>query len=518
VKRRRREAGRALASADDWITPPWLDTEDGPVTTPVGSLDSTRRAWVDDHGLVSLPGWSLDWWIGAEDRWHVPSRELAVRQRLVDGAPVVETAMRVPGGDVVQRVFGAVLGTTDALVVEIENATPTPVVLAMAVRPYTTTGRAPVGRIDLEGSTVTVDGAVGLLASKPPSRVATSNGRSGDVATVVLGGAAGETASPAVCADGAATAAYLWPLTHRTTMRFVVPLDGSRTLGGTIPSADQVARGWKVHADRGARLVLPDPQLQSALDAVRRLLLLDDSRPARRAASLARVGLPDEAAEVLRRIEVADAGPDLLEAAAWHWRLFRDLQLARDLAEVVAFAADRAARHGVDAGVLDGAADVLHAAGEEQAARVARRAAATAPTGWHDIAPTAELQALLAAASPTWRWPDEGAHRFLDLLLGGVATAGPDRTLRVASWFPWLGQGIEVHDLPTPLGRLSYAVRWHGDRPALLWELDAHDDEAVTLTAPGLDPAWSSAERRGDALLQPVVEGTAVRLGGRRHR
>ena len=76
----------------------------------------------------------------------------------------------------------------------------------------------------------------------------------------------------------------------------------------------------------------------------------------------------------------------------------------------------------------------------------------------------------------------------------------------------WLGQGFEVHDLPTGWGRLSYAVRWHGERPALLWELDPHPGcPPARLTAPGLDPSWVGHELRGDALLAaPVVSGSRV--------
>ena len=70
----------------------------------------------------------------------------------------------------------------------------------------------------------------------------------------------------------------------------------------------------------------------------------------------------------------------------------------------------------------------------------------------------------------------------------------------------WLGQSWEVHDLPTTIGRLGYAVRWHGERPALLWELEPHDGVSeVHVTAPGLDPAWSSRELRGEALLAAVA-------------
>jgi hypothetical protein len=65
---------------------------------------------------------------------------------------------------------------------------------------------------------------------------------------------------------------------------------------------------------------------------------------------------------------------------------------------------------------------------------------------------------------------------------------------------------VELHDAPTAWGRLSFAVRWHGTRPAVLWDLEPHDGVGVvTLRAPGLDPTWSSTERRGDALLAEVV-------------
>jgi hypothetical protein len=82
--------------------------------------------------------------------------------------------------------------------------------------------------------------------------------------------------------------------------------------------------------------------------------------------------------------------------------------------------------------------------------------------------------------------------------------SGTEPALALCSMIPddWWGQGIEVHDAPTHFGRMSYAVRWHGDRPALLWELERHDGVgAVRLTTPGLDPAWSSDEPRGETLL-----------------
>ena len=59
-----------------------------------------------------------------------------------------------------------------------------------------------------------------------------------------------------------------------------------------------------------------------------------------------------------------------------------------------------------------------------------------------------------------------------------------------------------MHDAPTRAGRVSYAVRWHGARPALLWECE----RSIRLGAPGLDRAWSTAEARGEALLAAPTE------------
>ena len=66
----------------------------------------------------------------------------------------------------------------------------------------------------------------------------------------------------------------------------------------------------------------------------------------------------------------------------------------------------------------------------------------------------------------------------------------------------WLGAPLAVHDAPVRGGLVSFAVRWHGARPALLWDVP----EGRTVRAPALDPAWSSGEARGETLLaEPTV-------------
>jgi hypothetical protein len=61
----------------------------------------------------------------------------------------------------------------------------------------------------------------------------------------------------------------------------------------------------------------------------------------------------------------------------------------------------------------------------------------------------------------------------------------------------WLGRSLAVHDAPLQGGRCSFAIRWHGARPALLWDVPA----GYTVRVPTLDPAWSSADPAGETLL-----------------
>jgi hypothetical protein len=71
----------------------------------------------------------------------------------------------------------------------------------------------------------------------------------------------------------------------------------------------------------------------------------------------------------------------------------------------------------------------------------------------------------------------------------------------LAAWpRAWRGLPLDVRDAPTKLGPVSYSLRWHGNRAALLWEVPP--DARVRI--PGVDPLWSSEEPRGETLLAPM--------------
>jgi hypothetical protein len=348
--------------------------------TAVGNLDSPWEAIVDPRGLVTpwYDGWSLDWWIGADDRWHLPSREVAVRQRLVGASPVVETSMSIPSGDAVQRVYairrGSAEGGGELVVVEIENASRAPVALALAVRPYNPEGLAVVERIDLRGTTVAVDGRVALLLPRAPMRVAGSSFHDGDSATAVLAGEAVERwRGPVTDPAGLAQAAFVVPLAHGATFRAAIPLEpeprtrrqglASRRIAqapsfpAVVPPAQAVAAGWQAQSDRGMRLELPDERLAEAIAANRRFLLLlhdgDDITPgpatyhrfwfrdaAYLLAALDQYGYHDEVAQVLASYPARQKADGFFFSQRYEWdangaalvSLLRHHRVSRDAA------------------------------------------------------------------------------------------------------------------------------------------------------------------------------------------
>ncbi len=505
---------------DDWVQP----RRSGRWTT-IGNLDSPARGLVDPAGLVTIEGagWSLDWWIGAEDRWHLPCREVAVRQSLISGSPVVETRLRVPSGDAVHRAYAARSADgSEAVVIEVENQSKIPFAVALAVRPHS---QAHVGRIDaieLDGARLLVDGVVAVVLAKSPGRVALSDARSGDSAAVVFAGDAAPVGPASVsCDEGLAQGALLFPLAHTATLRVLLPLSGGAASidPAVFPAAAQVASGWSTHAGGGTRIEVPDRRLRDAVVASTRHLLLGQGS-AEVAAALDLMGFPAEAARLLTgdTLELARAAAPgaTLHAVSRHWELTHDAAFARAVVDLVAALVARLGRTPSDDGAvghqaLAGAVELLAAAGERRAAEDVRTVAATPGVG-ATAAP--ELGALLTSASSTWTWASTATGHDLTAnatlvtlvraqlvteLVGGLALSPivPDA---------WLGQGWELHGAPTSHGRLSYAIRWHGDRPAVLWELEPHPGAApATLTAPALDPAWSTIEASGEALLAPVA-------------
>ncbi len=137
-----------------------------------------------------------------------------------------------------------------------------------------------------------------------------------------------------------------------------------------------------------------------------------------------------------------------------------------------------------------------------------------------DFEPLVPVRSL---AGSTWRWPHRGCgdspHARAALLLGlralcvseypGGPAHEPVRLTTPADIdiFPgmsssWLGQNMQFKRLPTTAGVLSVALRWHGERPALLWELESPTGHPFVLSCSSVDREFATSELTGETLLQ----------------
>lgn len=105
---------------------------------------------------------------------------------------------------------------------------------------------------------------------------------------------------------------------------------------------------------------------------------------------------------------------------------------------------------------------------------------------------------VAADAAAAFELATESCGTYLDRIERTLASNGD----LLPSGIPptWLGANFEVHGLPTSAqSTISYAVRWHGDRPAVLWE---QSGMPVTLTSTRIDPTWTTTAVKGEALWQ----------------
>jgi hypothetical protein len=378
---------------------------------------------------------TLQWFVAAEDRWHVPASEAAVRQRRIEGTPVIETRVRVPEGDAIQRVW-SVPDAGGLTVIEVENASALPFAVAFA--------------------------GIRVLTERPPADV--------PIKGIDL-------------PDGA----IVLPVAHRASVRVAIPHDPARFSTWALPTlapAMAVVRGWETVVHRASRLVLPDAGLGEAVTAARSDLLLAGP-----------ISVDDDAIGFL--LDVAELGRLGDDADAWVPEIVEPIASIARSSDAEADLALRACeRLAVTAGDDRAAGDI--AAIRQRRIRDGRSAPANGP---------AQSFSDLRRGASVGRFVTEVERRIADA--GCLLPLGlPHR---------WLGSNFEVHGVPTGArSTVGFAVRWHGDRPAVLWE--QHGD-TQRLTAPVVDPDWSSTDVSGEALWAPPPQpkriGVSIDLGDR---
>jgi len=401
---------------------PWRAT-----VTPAGDV----YPWDDAEGVK--------WYVAADDRWHIPGDEVAVRQRSIDGAPVLETRVRIPGGDVIQRVWVATGRLeSSALMMEFENDSPMAIAIA-------------IDRQD-------------LLVSRP----------------VAVRSSAGEWPAPGLDIPREPT---VIPVGHRTTVRAALLISGS-TSGlnpaqlNTSDFADwaAVARGWVSLSERASRFTISDLRDSQRVDE---LIVVERAEIALNPAVFS--DAPDAAVRwlleerELKRMELKET--DLVELSG--------------AVETISRATKR--RRIAQADALTGfkAAAYLLGMAQERALDDLRKVVVKIVGSKKST--LMNMLNTYSAGSNVNLIVNEIENEFAVMSDDGVITLLPDGIKAER-----LGVQFEVHGIAVGLNhRVSFAVRWHGPNAAVIWEIVGPDE--VELRS-GVDATWSSTNASGEAL------------------
>ena len=398
-----------------------------PTTHLVGIRGGSWHAQVNERGSIRPSDGSapLDWFVAADDRWHDPATDGTVRQERRGGLPLIETRLRVPGGDVVQRIYGVV---SDGLliVVEFENQSKLPVAVA-------------VTRGD-------------VLSQRPPS------------ASGVQG-----ISLPA--------GSVVFPVGHKSTIRVALASGAHSTTKLPAGLADfaQLQRGWSTAIEHSSRLQLPDKTITDAITRMRADILITGANDIDTIAS-------DPVAYILTLHEMHRMGEKIGGHIAELASAVESIFAGNSRAKNTPWDVERA---------LFAAQWMFEAVGEKRASGdVARSQARLA-----EVAPQ-EVAEIFFAEMPVGvrgiAWAEEQL----------VSPRRDGGAVLFANSIPakWLGLNVEAYSIIADATRtVSCALRWHGDLPAMLWEVAG--SPGLHLSAGRCDPTWSSNESSGEALL-----------------
>ncbi|NNF55857.1 MAG: hypothetical protein HKN03_15625 [Acidimicrobiales bacterium] len=479
--------------------------------TLLGIFGEPAVAAVDRSGIVQLADadWVLDWWILGADRWYTPSSEAAVRQQRLGSGPIVQTALRVSDGDVVHRTWAVHHGDRPGVVVEIENTTKAPVALALAIRPFDLDGRIGQPVVHLGEDHIQVGDTSLQFSLEVRDTMPDHN-------------------------------AIVIPVPHSVTARILI---SGKEAGDQrqIPDLATAVRAWDSLITSKSRVALPDQRLTALFDQGRGRLSLGfhdlheritalDGSAGRELAAVALTGSSTEAGELLGRLVADDWLPQarrldepeslgaVADGIAWAAILHAPL-LADAVLPVLTQLAQQSRRKRSEPGTQQAEralARVAKLAGQGGAARAIDRrlGLGSDPSLPQSVA---ALSALTQEASETGSWGDDDIEPVTQGLIALRHLLVQERwendqpEIDLFTEWPtaWRGGAAELHALPTAFGLISAAIRWHGYRPALLWQFDRSDhfQSAIRLRCSALDPDWSTTAASGETLLAGAAGG-----------
>jgi len=409
-----------------------------PAAHVLGIRGGGWNAIVNERGSIRLNDGSpvLDWHIAADDRWHDPSTEPSVRQTRRAGVPVIETRLRIPGGDAIQRVY-AVADAGGLVVIEITNESTLPIAVAFT-RPDVVSSRTPSPR-----------GAQGI--ELPAGSV-------------------------------------VFPVAHGSTLRVALRAPDSVVANVDVerlPSFEQLQKGWLKAVEQAGYVIVPEGAVAPLVARLRSdALILSGHEIEDWAIGAGGDCANDPVAYILTLQELLRMGEKLTGDSA----LIRVDHAAR-LAQCV----ETLLKDNKKTPILPWDVERALFAAQFVFARMGESRAAD------DVAAT-QLRLSSAAEPPNVMPTDIRAIAWVEEKMVAMQRDGSVQIFGRGIPRLWLGANLECHRVAVgPLHTVSFGIRWHGEKPALLWEVAG--PAGIKLTAGKCDPTWTSVEATGETLL-----------------
>ena len=409
-----------------------------PAAHVLGIRGGGWNAIVNERGSIRLNDGSpvLDWHIAADDRWHDPSTEPSVRQTRRAGVPVIETRLRIPGGDAIQRVY-AVADAGGLVVIEITNESTLPIAVAFT-RPDVVSSRTPSPR-----------GAQGI--ELPAGSV-------------------------------------VFPVAHGSTLHVALRAPDSVVANVDVerlPSFEQLQKGWLKAVEQAGYVIVPEGAVAPLVARLRSdALILSGHEIEDWAIGAGGDCANDPVAYILTLQELLRMGEKLTGDSA----LIRVDHAAR-LAQCV----ETLLKDNKKTPILPWDVERALFAAQFVFARMGESRAAD------DVAAT-QLRLSSAAEPPNVMPTDIRAIAWVEEKMVAMQRDGSVQIFGRGIPRLWLGANLECHRVAAgPLHTVSFGIRWHGEKPALLWEVAG--PAGIKLTAGKCDPTWTSVEATGETLL-----------------
>ena len=252
--------------------------------TAVGPLDTDVEAVIDPRGLLTptYDGWSVDVWVEADGKLHIPSCMEDIAQTAEANIPIIHTPFAVGRFLVDLECFGARHDGIDVVVQQVKvkytGDGKKEVAVHISVRPFNPEGVSLVRSVEYgpRDQCFVVNGSPALFFSEPPDRVDCSDLHSGDV-SLMLDRTAPQ--NRATCRAGMATAVATFRASlvpgEEKVIPFACPMRPAkrkrrarRSFKGfdAKTSRDEVEMDWRERLSQGIRLQVPEERFQNCCE------------------------------------------------------------------------------------------------------------------------------------------------------------------------------------------------------------------------------------------------------------